>query len=235
MESFMEMYSGEIMTAFFMLILMLILVVNLLLKSQNQTTESLHVPRVREDMDRRKLKKQRRELGSITSVALLSFVLFAGLYFSKNNVETTTYKAEINQKPKQEERPRDFYPPIGVNKDRIVQIEETVEPEEKLGPISHPPILPLEYDEPKTVSNEDGYSVQVGAYSTHEKARNAMVKWSEDLNIDGFIALQEAEDGRQLYKVYLGYFATLNAAKAFTKKLGTGYARSTEEIPNARP
>lgn len=235
MESFMEMYSGEIMTAFFMLILMLILVVNLLLKSQNQTTESLRVPKVREDMDRRKLNKQRREFGSITSVALLSFVLMAGLYFSRNNADPTAYRAEINQQPKQEERTKDFYPPIGVNKDRIVQIEQPAEPENVLGSISHPPILPLEYDEPKAVTNKDGYSVQVGAYSTHEKAHNAMTKWSEDLNIDGFIALQEAEDGRQLYKVYLGYFATLKAATAFTKKLGTGYARSTEEIPNARP
>lgn len=231
----MEMYSGEIMTAFFMLVLMLILVVNLLLKSQNQSTEGLRVQTVREDMDRRKLKSQRRELGGITSVALISFVLIAGLYFSRNNVEPTAYKAEIDQTSKQEERPKVFYPTIGVNKDRIVQVEETTEPEEELRIISHPPILPLEYDEPKTVSNEDGFSVQVGAYSTHEKALNARIKWSEDVNIDGFIALQETEDGRQLYKVYLGYFATLNAANAFAKKLGTGYARSAEEIPNARP
>ncbi|MBX2872692.1 MAG: SPOR domain-containing protein [Saprospiraceae bacterium] len=235
MESFVEIYSGEIMTAFFMLILMLILVVNLLLKSQNQTTESLRVPSLRDDMDHRKLKKQRRELGSITSVALLSFVLIAGLYFAKNQTDATTFKAEIDNTPKQEERPKVFYPKIGVNKERVVQVEEIIEPEKEPVHYSHPPILPLEYDEPKTVSNEDGFSCQVGAYSSHDKARNALNKWSEDLNIEGFIALQEAEDGRQLYKVFLGYFATLNAAKAFTKKLGTGYARSTEDIPNARP
>ena len=224
------------MTAFFMRILMLILVVNLLLKSQNQTNENLHVPTLREDMDRRKLKKQRRELGSITSVAFISFILVAGLYFSRNQTETASFRAaEIPSKPEQEERPKVFYPKIGVNQDRVVQIEETIEPAEEPVRYSHPPILPLEYEEPKTVSNEDGYSCQVGAYSTHNKAINALNKWSEDLNIEGFIALQEAEDGRQLYKVYLGYFASLKAAKDFTKKLGTGYARSTEDIPGARP
>lgn len=236
MESFVENYSGEIMTAFFMLILMLILVVNLLLKSQNQTHESLHVPTLREDMDHRKLKKQRRELGSITSVAFLSFVLIAGLYFSRNKTEIATVRAaEIPNKAEQEERPKVFYPKIGVNQDRVVQIEEKIEPEEEPVRYSHPPILPLEYDEPKTVSNKDGYSCQVGAYSSHDKAINALNKWSDDLNIEGFIALQEAEEGRQLYKVYLGHFASLKAAKDFTKKLGTGYARSTEDIPSARP
>ncbi len=235
MESFVEIYSGEIMTAFFMLILMLILVVNLLLKSQNQATESLHVPTLRDDREHRKLKKQRREFGSITTVALLSFVLIAGLYFSKNQTEGTAFKAEVPHKPKTEERPKVFYPKIGVNKDRLIQVEETTEPEEEPLRYSHPPILPLEYEEPKTVSNKDGFSCQVGAYSSHDKAFNALNKWSEDLNIDGFIALQETEDGRQLYRVYLGYFATLKAAKAFTKKLGTGYARAREDIPNAQP
>lgn len=239
MESFMENYTGEIMTAFFMLILMLILVVNLLLKSQNQTTENLRVPTYREDHDRRKLKKQRKEIGSITSVAFLSFILIAGLYFSRSEKVARTFEPNFASIPEKEEEPKPIYPKIGVNKDRVVQVEEIIQPEEEPVQYSHPPILPLEYDEPteepKTVSNEDGFSCQVGAYSSHEKARNALAKWSEDINIDGFIALQEGEDGRQLYKVYLGYFATLKAAKAFTKKLGTGYARSTEDIPGARP
>ena len=224
------------MTAFFMLILMLILVVNLQLKSLYQTSECLHVPTLRDDRDRRKLKKQRRELGSITSVALLSFVLIAGLYFSKSQTENASFQtAEIRNKPEQEKRPKVFYPEIGVNKDRVIQIEEKPEPKKEAVRYSHPPILPLDYDKPKTVTNEDGYSCQVGAYSAHDKAINALNKWSGDLNIEGFIALQEAEDGRQLYKVYLGHFATLKAAQAFTKKLGTGYARSTEDIPSARP
>ena len=239
MESFMEIYSGEIMTAFFMLVLMLIIVVNLLLKSQNQTTENLHVPTFRNDIDQQKLKKQRREMGSITSVALLSFALMIGLYFFQNRTSMTSFQPESKVEEKLKEPTQPFYPPIGVNKDRYVHKQPEPEVEDQKVTYSHPPIIPIEFDKPdvtpKAVSNRDGYSCQVGAYSSHDKARKALSKWSEDLNIEGFIALQEGQDGRQLYKVYLGYFASEKAAQDFTKKLGTGYARSREEIPGVRP
>lgn len=239
MESFMENYSGEIMTAFFMLILMLIIVVNLLLKNQQQTTERLQVPTFREDIDRRKLKKQRREMSGITSVALFSFALMIGLYFVRNRATAPTFEPDFQVEKKEAVPAKPFYPKIGVNKSRYIPEEPVSEGEAEKIAYSHPPIIPSENDKatttPKAVSNKDGYSCQVGAYSDHDKARKALAKWSEDLNIEGFISLQEGETGQQLYKVYLGYFASKKAAQDFTKKLGTGYAKSREEIPGVRP
>lgn len=254
MESFIQNYTGEIMTAFCMLVIMLIVFVNLFLKSQQQQTEISRVNDYREREERGRGRDRnrdrgrheyegssRREMGGITTVAFLSFVLVAGLYVSKHKTEIIPTKESVREAPIQEESPKtDNYPSIGLNKNRLVPVEEEqVEIPERLA-LSHPPIVTKEYDRPvpelKTVANkEDGFSCQVGAYSTAAKAREILADWSDTVNIEGFIAIQETAEGKELYKVFLGHFATLKAAQDFTKKLGIGYAKSKEELPVFKP
>ncbi len=253
MESFIQNYTGEIMTAFCMLVIMLIVLVNLFLKSQQQQTEISRVNdyRGREERgrggDRNRDRgrheyegSSRREMGGITTVAFLSFVLVAGLYVSKHKTEIIPTKESVREAPITEKAPETSYPSIGLNKDRFRQeAEEPVAVQEHLV-LSHPPIVTKEYDRPapelKTVANkEDGFSCQVGAYSTAAKAREILADWSNTVNIEGFIAIQETAEGKELYKVFLGHFATLKAAQDFTKKLGIGYAKSKEELPVFKP
>jgi len=253
MESFIQNYTGEIMTAFCMLVIMLMVLVNLFLKSQQQQTELSRMKDYREREERGRGRDRnrdrgrheyegspRREMGGITTVALLSFVLVAGLYFSKHKTEIIPTKESLGEARMPVEAPKTNYPSIGLNKDRLVQVEEEqVAIPERLA-LSHPPIVTKEYDrseqELKTVANkENGFSCQVGAYSTAAKAKEILADWSKTVNIEGFIVLQETEEGKELYKVFLGHFATLKAAQDFTKKLGIGYAKSKEELPVFKP
>lgn len=256
MENFIQNYTGEIMTAFCMLVIMLMVLVNLFLKSQQQQTELSRMNDYREREERGRGRDRsrdrgrheyegspRREMGGITTVALLSFVLVAGLYFSKHKTEIIPTKESVREAGLQVEAPKTNYPSIGLNKDRLVQVEEEqVAAPERLV-LSHPPIVTKEYDRPvqaeqelKTVANEEnGFSCQVGAYSTAAKAKEILADWSNTVNIEGFIALQETEEGKELYKVFLGHFATLKAAQDFTKKLGIGYAKSKEKLPVYKP
>lgn len=258
MENFIQNYTGEIMTAFCMLVIMLIVTVNLFLKSQEQQREISRRNDYREretrgresDRDRRRDRnhyqygdRQGREMGGFTWVAFFSFVLVAGLYISKNKTEIIPTKETVREARVEEETPKSNYPAIGLNKDRLARVEEEQETIPTRLALPHPPIMTKEYDreekeeqELKTVANkEDGYSCQVGAYSTAAKAAEILADWSETVNIEGFVVTQKTEEGKELHKVFLGHFATLKAAQDFTKKLGIGYAKSKEELPGFRP
>ena len=255
MENFIQNYTGEIMTAFCMLVIMLIVTVNLFLKSQEQQREisRRNDYREREPMGRERDRsrdrnhyqygdRQGRDMGGFTWVALLSFVLVAGLYFSKNKTEIIPTKERVREARVEEEAPKSGYPSIGLNKDRLARVVAEETQPTRLA-LSHPPIMTKEYDreekeqqELKTVANkEDGYSCQVGAYSTATKAAEILADWTKTVNIEGFVVRQETAEGKELHKVFLGHFATLKAAQDFTKKLGIGYAKSKEELPGFRP
>lgn len=256
MENFIQNYTGEIMTAFCMLVIMLIVTVNLFLKSQEQQREISRrndyrerEPRGRErdrSRDRNHYQygdRQGREMGGFTWVAFLSFVLIAGLYISKNKTEIIPTKEGVREARMEEESPKSTYPTIGLNKDRLARVEEEQEALPTRLALPHPPIMTKEYDrvekeeqELKTVANkEDGYSCQVGAYSTAAKAAEILADWTKTVNIEGFVVIQETAEGKELHKVFLGHFASLKAAQDFTKKLGIGYAKSKEELPGFRP
>lgn len=244
------------MTAFCMLVVMLIVTVNLFLKSQEQQREISRrndyrerEPRSRErdrSRDRNHYQygdRQGRDMGGFTWVAFFSFVLVAGLYISKNKTEVIPTKETLREARVEEEAPKSTYPAIGLNKDRLARVEEEQEALPTRLALPHPPIMTKEYDrvgkeeqELKTVANkENGFSCQVGAYSTATKAAAILADWSETVNIEGFVVIQETEEGKELHKVFLGHFATLKAAQDFTKKLGIGYAKSKEELPGFRP
>lgn len=238
----MSQYAGEIMTAFFMLLMMLLFMVKLLFKQQNQQVEHHNgLPNYREILEQQQSQSRRREMGGISFIAIVSFILFLALYLSKNHINEAT-SAVDTIKREEVEKPKSAYPTIGLNPATIFPIGDTSTYQEIQKAYAHPPIYEpnfqkdtLERQLPQAVANNGGYSCQVGAYSTAEKAAKALEKWSAERNIDGFIALQDLGEGKRSFKVLLGHFATLENAKAFTKKLGTGYPRPAGDLPVFRP
>lgn len=238
----MSQYSGEIMTAFFMLLMMLIFMVKLLFKQQHQQVEHHNgLPNYREILEQQQSQSRRREMGGITFIAVVSFIFFLALYLSKYHAKEATAEADLIKREEVEKNPS-AYPTIGINTANLFPHRDTSTHQEALKTYAHPPIYELSFKRdtlerqlPQAVANNGGYSCQVGAYSSAEKAARALEKWSVERNIEGFIALQDLGEGKRSFKVLLGHFATLENAKAFTKKLGTGYPRPAGDLPVFRP
>lgn len=264
MEDFMTQYSGEIVTALIMLVIMLVIVLYLfgriIDKSPPATRHAggatRHGQGQRWNRNTNFPQGGRPHGGNynyntrqsdaiwgfvmliIVAMGLAALMFFFRDYVSIDINDGTAYYEGIQQSR------HNTYPSIGINKQQSqydvshglleYEADGAIEVKEKIDADQQATLEPEVRVDDESLA-EFHYSCQVSAFDEEHKAKDELVRWKARFGEDVYLAIGQKENGEVSYKVLIGPFKTKAEAATLAQRIGQGYARDQAALSAYRP
>ena len=258
----MTQYSGEIVTALIMLVIMLAIVLYLFGRiidknppatrhagdatrhGQGQRwNRNTNFPQGGQHHGGGYNTRQSETLWGFVMLILVAMGLAALMFFFRDNVsldtnDGTAYYGEV-QKPR-----HNAYPSIGINKQQSqydvghslpeYDMDRDLEVKQEID-ADRQARLETEVEVDDESLTEFHYSCQVSAFDKEHKAKDELARWKVRFGEDVYLATGQKESGEVSYKVLIGPFKTKAEAAALAQRIGQGYARDQAALSAYRP